>query len=178
MSRRKTDKTKPQQDDARDLTIDWIPITPEMSLRRGMRVRYGTNLGVLDEITDEGASLRVEFPTECEWLARSALLVRADDVRVLDRQERVKQALAEVHAGRTHPVMVIEDDKVSVLQGLPDDPSGRVAETIYTQVFAATWVKRQDLSVERRLAAARAEASTASRLARTAHAEDSTAEET
>ena len=41
------------------------------------------------------------------------------------------------------------------------DPSGRVAEAVYAQVFAATWVKRQDLNLERRRIAASAEAALA-----------------
>ena len=67
------------------------------------------------------------------------------------------------------PVMVLEDDKVSVLQGLTDDPSARVAEAVYAQVFAATWVKRQDLTIERRRTAVSVEASLAMDAARGAY---------
>ena len=74
--------------------------------------------------------------------------------------DEVKQALADVHAGRTHPVMV---------EGLTDDPCGRVAEAVYAQVFAATWVKRQDLSPERRRTTASVEASLAMDAARGAY---------
>ena len=56
------------------------------------------------------------------------------------------------------------------LQGLVDDPSARVAEAVYAQVFAATWVKRQDLSTDRRRITSSVEASLAMNAARGAYA--------
>ena len=60
------------------------------------------------------------------------------------------------------------NDKPAALQGLTDDPCGRVAEAVYAQVFAATWVKRQDLSADRTTASV--EASLAMHAARGAYA--------
>lgn len=53
----------------------------------------------------------------------------------------------------------------AALQGLTDDSAGRVAEAVYAQVFAATWVKRQDLTGLRRRKAAADEAGFAGRAA-------------
>ena len=75
----------------------------------------------------------------------------------------------ERHLRDTAPAM-----SQPAVQGLTDDPSARVAEAVYAHVFAATWVKRQDLSTPRRLVAAKNEAGTAAYLARHAYSVDAT----
>lgn len=71
----------------------------------------------------------------------------------------------ERHIRDTAPTM-----SSPAVQGLADDPSARVAEAVYAQVFAATWVKRQDLGADRRRTTASVEASQAMDAARGAYA--------